>query len=322
MESEIASEHIPFIRIYKDGHVERLSGTETIPSSLNPQNGVVSKDVLYSPEHNLSVRLFLPHNSSAAADDEKLPLLIYIHGGAWIIESPFSPLYHNYVAEIVRSANCLAVSIQYRRAPEYPIPAAYEDSWSAIQWIFSHSNGGSNGSDDWINENADFDRVFVAGDSAGGNITHHMAIRAGKEKLEARIKGIAIVHPAFWGREPVDEQDVQDSETRKGIARVWEKIASPNSVNGADDPLFNVVGTGSDFSGLGCEKVLVGVAGKDVFGRQGLAYAAKLKKSLYEGDVEVVLEEEEEHCFHLSNIESKNASNKFMKKFVEFITTC
>nr|VDD58332.1 unnamed protein product [Brassica oleracea] len=121
--------------IYKDGRVERLSGTEIIPTSLDKTNDIVTKDVLYSPEHNLSVRLFLPHKTTAG---KNLPLLIYIHGRAWIIESPFSPIYHNYVTEIIKSANCLAVLIQYRRAPEHPVPSSCEDSWSAIEWNFSH----------------------------------------------------------------------------------------------------------------------------------------------------------------------------------------
>ncbi|CAH8384194.1 unnamed protein product [Eruca vesicaria subsp. sativa] len=325
METEIASELLPFCRIYKNGRVERLSGTEIIPPSPDATNDVVSKDVTYSPEHNLSVRLFLPHkstcnnhhNSNNNNNNNKLPLLIYIHGGAWIIESPFSPIYHNYVAELVKSANCLAVSIQYRRAPEHPIPASYEDSWSAVQWIFSHADG--SGPEEWINEYADFNRVFIGGDSAGANMSHHMAMRAGQEKLNPRIKGVAIVHPAFWGTDPVDEHDVQDVEMRRGIAEVWEKIASPNSVNGTDDPLFNVVGSDSDFSGLGCDKVLVAVAGKDVFVRQGLGYAEKLRKSGWGGDVEVVVEEEEGHVFHLQNPSSENAL-RFLERFVEFIT--
>ncbi|EOA37582.1 hypothetical protein CARUB_v10011932mg [Capsella rubella] len=320
MESEIVSEFLPFVRIYKDGTIKRLIGNDIIPTSLDPSNDVVSKDVVYSPEHNLSVRLFLPHKAAAAADGEKkLPLLIYIHGGAWIIESPFSPIYHNYVAAVAKSANCLAVSVQYRRAPEHPVPAAYEDVWSAIQWTFSHANG-SGGPEDWINKHADFGRVFLAGDSAGGNISHHLAMKAGEEKkLGIKIKGIGVVHPAFWGTDPVDEFDVQDKETRSGIAEVWEKVASPNSVNGTDDPLFNVNGSGSDFTGLGCEKVLVAVAGKDVFARQALAYAAKLEKSQWGGTVEVVEEKDEGHVFHLQKPDSDKAL-KFLNKLVDFIS--
>ncbi|KFK35989.1 hypothetical protein AALP_AA4G063700 [Arabis alpina] len=314
-ESEIASELLPFVRIYKSGHIKRFSGNEIIPPSLDPLNDVITKDVIYSPDLNLSVRLFLPHKS--ISDNTKLPLLIYIHGGAWIIESPFSPIYHNYLTEVTKSANCLTVSIQYRRAPENPVPAAYEDSWLAIQWIYSHVN--RSGSEDWINEYADFKKVYLAGDSAGGNMCHHMAVKAGEEKLDLRFKGIVIVHPAFWSKDPIDEEDVQDGEIRNGIGEVWEKLVSPNSVDGVDDPLFNVNGYGSGFDELSCEKVLVAVAGKDVFVRQGLGYAAKLEKSEWGGEVEVVLEEDEGHVFHLQNPESEKAL-KFFKKFVEFIT--
>ncbi|CAF2054715.1 BnaC06g02790D [Brassica napus] len=317
MEPHRTSDHFPSIRIHKDGRVERLSGNVVIPASLDPQNDVVIKDVVYSPEHNLSVRLFLPHKSTKLAAGEKLPLLIYFHGGAYIMESPFSPVYHNYLAEVVKTSNCLAVSVQYRRAPEHPIPAAYDDSWSAIRWIFSHSDGF--GEEVWINELADFGRVFVAGDSAGANISHHMAIRAGKEKLNPRIKGVAMVHPGFWSKDPVDEKDVQDERIRSQVAEVWE-LASPNSVDGVDDPWLNVVGSGSDISGLGCERVLVAVAGKDVFGRQGLGYAAKLEKSGWRGELEVVEEEEEGHCFHIHNANSENAL-KLMKTFVAFISS-
>ncbi|CAA0282104.1 unnamed protein product [Arabidopsis thaliana] len=314
MEPDLTTEpHLPFIRIHKNGRVERLSGNDIKPASLNPQNDVVSKDVMYSSDHNLSVRMFLPNKSTKldTAGNNKIPLLIYFHGGAYIIQSPFSPVYHNYLTEVVKTANCLAVSVQYRLAPKHPVPAAYDDSWSAIQWIFSHS-------DDWINEYADFDRVFIAGDSAGANISHHMGIRAGKEKLSPTIKGIVMVHPGFWGKEPIDEHDVQDGEVRNKIAYIWENIVSPNSVDGVNDPWFNVVGSGSDVSEMGCEKVLVAVAGKDVFWRQGLAYAAKLEKSQWKGSVEVIEEEEEGHCFHLHNHNSQNAS-KLMQKFLEFI---
>ncbi|CAH8384184.1 unnamed protein product [Eruca vesicaria subsp. sativa] len=218
---------------------------------------------------------------------------------------------------VVKTSNCLAASVEYRRAPEHPIPAAYDDSWSAVRWIFSHSDGV--GEEVWINELADFNRVFIAGDSAGANISHHMVMRSGREKLSPRIKGVAMVHPGFWSKDPVDEKDVQDERIRSQIAQVWE-LVSPNSVDGVDDPWFNVVGSGSDISGLGCERVLVAVTGEDVFGRQGLAYAAKLEKSGWKGDLKVVVEEEEGHCFHLHNPNSENAL-KLMKTFVEFISS-
>lgn len=56
-----------------------------------------------------------------------------------------------------------------------------------------------------------------------------------------------------------------------------------------------------------------------MFVRQGLGYAGKLERSGWRGDVEVVVEEEEGHVFHLQNPNSESAL-KFFDKFVEFIT--
>ena len=65
-------------------------------------------------------------------------------------------------------ANVVAISVNYRKAPEHPIPAAYEDSWAAFQWVESHCNNG--GPEAWLNEHVDFERVFLAGESSGANV--------------------------------------------------------------------------------------------------------------------------------------------------------
>ncbi|XP_010539241.1 PREDICTED: probable carboxylesterase 13 [Tarenaya hassleriana] len=279
MESEIAADYSPMLRIYKDGRIERLVGEDKVPPSLDPQNGVVSKDVVYSPENNISLRLFLPAKAADSAG-KKLPLLVYFHGGGFIIETAFSPTYHTFLMAPVSAADCLAVSVDYRRAPEHPIPTAYEDSWSALKWVFSHFDG--SGPEDWLNKHADFGNVILAGDSAGGNIAHHMTMRAGEEKLthdgRSGISGIILVHPYFWGKSPIDEQETKDETVRSHVAGIWT-VASPNSKDGADDPWINVVGSGRDLSRLGSGRALVMVAGKDALVRQGWAYAGKLEKS-------------------------------------------
>ncbi|CDY67790.1 BnaCnng56420D [Brassica napus] len=73
MDSEIVYDFSPVFIIYKSGRIERLTGETIVQSSLTPHNGVVSKDVVYSPGDNLSVRIFLPEK--AAKTGEKLPLL-------------------------------------------------------------------------------------------------------------------------------------------------------------------------------------------------------------------------------------------------------
>lgn len=320
-DSEIAYDY-PRYRVYKNGRIERLVTDTFVPPSLNPQNGVVSKDAVFSPEKNLSLRIYLPHNKAGEdKNKKKLPLLVYFHGGGFIMETAFSPIYHTFLTSAVSAAECIAVSVDYRRAPEHPIPIPYGDSWDALKWVFTHVSG--SGPERWVNDHADFSRVFLAGDSAGANIAHHMAMRAGKEKKGSfEISGMALFHPFFFSKAPVEEEH-EAAAAMRYMQGMWE-IASPNSEMGVEeDPWVNVVG--SDMSGLGCGRVLVMVAGNDVLAREGWGYAAKLEKSSgWEGRVGVIETEDEDHIFHIKNPDSVN-TRLLVQSFAEFLkegTSC
>ncbi|KAK0583282.1 hypothetical protein LWI29_035410 [Acer saccharum] len=217
-DSELALDLSPMMRIYEDGRVERLTGTETVPPSFDPKTNVESKDIVYSLEHHLSVRLYLPKNTQ---QNQKLPLLIYFYGGSFLLGSAFSPGFHNYLNSLVFEAKIIEVSVDYRLAPENPVPAAYEDSWTTLKWVASHFNG--KGSEDWLNRHADFQRVFLSGDSAGANIANRMAIKHGhEEKLEViNVKGIILCCPYFWGNEIIAAVQVFVSEKNLFRERGW-----------------------------------------------------------------------------------------------------
>ncbi|KAG2321246.1 hypothetical protein Bca52824_014459 [Brassica carinata] len=102
---------------------------------------------------------------------------------------------------------------------------------------------------------------------------------------------------------------------RAGKERIWD-IASPSSDKGVVDPWINVVG--SDLSGLGCKRVLVMVAEKDVLAREGWVYSRELKKSGWEGKVEVMETKGEGHVFHIRNPDSDTA-REVVQRFAEFI---
>lgn len=298
---KVAKDLSPLIKIYEDGSVERFMGIDIVPPSLDdPKIDVQSKDVVYFQEANLSSRLYLP--KSIDPSNQKLPLLIYFHGGGFCIETAFSPTYHNYLNTLVAEAKIIAVSVDYRRVPEHPLSTVYDDSWSALQWVASHVNG--NGPEEWLNLHADFGKLFLAGDSAGANISHHMALRFGEEKLPGVIlKGIVLIHPYFWGKEPVGDEP-KDSETRSKVETLW-LFASPTT-SGSDDPLINPA-FDPRLARLGCLRVLVIVAEKDLLQNRGWFYYENLKKSGWKGVVEIMETKEEDHVFHLFKPSCENA---------------
>lgn len=73
---------------------------------------------------------------------------------------------------------------------------------SALRWLKGQALGGSTGGDAWLSGTVDFDRVFIVGDSSGGNIAHHLAVLFGSGSFEVdpvRVRGYVLLGPFFGG---------------------------------------------------------------------------------------------------------------------------
>lgn len=87
----------------------------------------------------------------------------------------------------------------YRLAPENRLPAAVDDGFAAVRWLREQAIGGE---ELWLTEVADFGRVFVAGDSAGGDIAHNLAVGLGRGSPDldpVRVRGYILLAPFFSG---------------------------------------------------------------------------------------------------------------------------
>ncbi|KAL3843928.1 hypothetical protein ACJIZ3_001331 [Penstemon smallii] len=284
----------PFVRVYKDGRVERFTGTDFVPASIDPTTGAQSKDIEIS--HNVSARIYLPKNSNKY---RKIPLLVYFHGGAFFTGSPFNQVYQNHLNSLVSKANVVAVSVNYRLAPEHPLPVGYEDSWAALKWVISHSKGNAN--ETWLKDYADFGHVYLGGDSAGGNIAHNVAMRVGLDKTDQGIvlDGMFLNSPHFWGKKPIgNENKTKFIKLKRVMESIWIH-AYPNST-GLDDPLVNPA-KDPNISSLGCKRVLIIEGGNDILKGRGFYYKKSLIKSKWNGVVKVVDVKGEGHDFGIGN---------------------
>ncbi|MGQ0624788.1 MAG: alpha/beta hydrolase [Sporichthyaceae bacterium] len=103
--------------------------------------------------NDIALRVYRP------ADDVTLPVIMYFHGGGFVIGN--LAVADKPCRQLANAANAVVVSVDYRLAPEFRAPAAAEDCYAATAW--AAANGVAVG--------GDTSRLGVCGDSAGGGLT-------------------------------------------------------------------------------------------------------------------------------------------------------
>jgi len=97
------------------------------------------------------------------SDEEGLGLLVYFHGGGWVVGDLYT---HDATARALAAESGHAVlSAHYRLAPEHPFPAAYDDALRVVRWAAEHAS----------ELGCDADKLAIGGDSAGGNLSAAVA---------------------------------------------------------------------------------------------------------------------------------------------------
>lgn len=300
------------IRVYKDGSVDRLWSFPPVPPTpQDPETGVASKDVIISDQTGVSARLYLP-NLTSTFPTQKLPIVVYFHKGGFCLDSAFSPFEHRYMNLLALQSHALVISVEYRLAPEHPLPAAYEDGWAALQWLSAQP-----GPDPWLAHHGDLDSLFVGGDSAGANIAHNLAMRSGTESLPngVKIKGAYLCHSYFLGPKRAGPRKPEhDMGFHQELAFDMWKFGYPDAVGGPGNPMVDPMGPGApSLAGLGCPKVLVVVAGKDDIKEWSVLYYNAVKDSGFGGTVQLFEVEDEGHAFQILNPDCDNAKLLFQQ---------
>ncbi|MDB5930556.1 MAG: dienelactone hydrolase family protein [Polaromonas sp.] len=120
--------------------------------------------------HLLPARLYAP------SAEERLPVLLYFHGGGFTVGSVAS---HDALCrQLSHLAGCAVVSLDYRLAPEHKFPTAANDAWDALQWLARHAAG----------LGLDGRLMAVGGDSAGGTLATMCAVLAQQAGLPLALQ--------------------------------------------------------------------------------------------------------------------------------------
>jgi epsilon-lactone hydrolase len=116
--------------------------------------------------------------------------LLYFHGGGY---SFYPQAYTTFIAEVTLAANARTFAVDYRLSPEHRFPAQLEDALNAYRWLLA------NGSDP--------DRLVIAGDSAGGNLTLALLLQARDENLPPPALAIALSPPTSFDGEILGSEE-------------------------------------------------------------------------------------------------------------------
>jgi monoterpene epsilon-lactone hydrolase len=214
---------------------------------------------------------FKPQSAASSSS-----VILYLHGGAFIAGSPSS--HRKLVGHLAKKAGCQALSLDYRRAPDYQFPSQIEDALAAYKWLLNEKGYSSK-------------NIAFAGDSAGGNLVVSTSLAAKQAGLDVPA-AIAAFSP--WIDMKLSGKTYQ-TNTHKDVVVIMEAIQGVvNTYVGKaslDDSLIDLIHT--DLKGLPPMYLTAGTA--EVLQDDAVMLAENARKAGV--DVQLELTEDMQHVW-------------------------
>ncbi|CAL4900754.1 unnamed protein product [Urochloa decumbens] len=198
-----------WLRVFDDGTVDRtwtgppeaLPLMQPVPPYAEPRDGHTLHDIPGEP----NLRVYLPEVAKQSA--ERLPVIVQLHGGGFCISHPSWLMYHQFYARLACAVPAVVVAVELPLAPERRLPAHIVTGVAALRRLRSIALSQPDSDNDdpaaaLLREAADVSRVFLIGDSSGGNLVHLVAAEAGRNDgadswVPLRVAGGIPIHPGF-----------------------------------------------------------------------------------------------------------------------------
>ena len=232
----------------------KAQGKSTAPEAV----GAVVDRNIPGPGGHIPVRIYTP------AGNGPFPLILYIHGGGWVIAD--LDTYDASARALTNAAQAVVVSTHYRQAPEHKFPAAHEDTWAAYQWATTNAK----------TLNADPERVAVAGESAGGNMAANMAIRARDERTVLPRHQLLVYPVASNDMNSPSYQENAMAKPLSKAAMAWFFSHYATAPKDGEDPRISLV-KAQNLKGLPSATVIT--AEIDPLRSEGKMYADRLEQA-------------------------------------------
>ncbi|MEM1036514.1 MAG: alpha/beta hydrolase [Pseudomonadota bacterium] len=259
-----ALEAFPDVSLEKEGlPLIRQVAAQMVQLADADAQGVVREEVhipaLDPDDPDVRCLVYRPKRSAA-----KSGAYLHLHGGGYILGSAEGSDQHNVL--LAGQLGIVIVSVDYRLAPEHPVPAGLNDSYSALAWM--HQNADELG--------IDTDRIAVGGESAGGGLAAALAIHA-RDKGEYSICFQLLTYPMLDDRtgsesQPGDPLTGEFVWTRERNQLAWSYYL------GASEPQAPYVPARIE-SVEGLPPTWLSTAALDLFRDENIDYAQRLLKA-------------------------------------------
>jgi acetyl esterase len=220
--------------------------------------GRIENTSMPGPGGDMKLRTYTP----VAAGGEALPAIVFFHGGGFVFGDLDT---HDGLCRLLATdSGARVIAVNYRLAPEHKFPAAVEDAFAAVRWI--EKNAADLG--------VDANRIAVAGDSAGGNLSA-VVCQLAKAQDGPKIAAQLLMFPStqIGGTfASLHEFAAGYLLEKKSIDWCFGNYVPPGT-DPNDIRLSPLLA--DDLSGLPPAYVMLG--GCDPFHDEGLAYADKLR---------------------------------------------
>jgi len=230
-------------------------------ATLSAVEGVTSQDQLVpGPQGDPAVRVRV---YQANDRPRSLPALLWIHGGGYVMGDIEQD--DRLMQQLVKRVGCVAVSVDYRLAPEHPFPAPVEDCYAALQWLFAHA--GELG--------VDPSRIAIGGASGGGGLTAGLALLA-RDRGEVQVAFQLLIYPM------IGDRNVTPASYAITDPRVWHRESNRlgwkaylgRDGGGDDVSPYAAAARATDLSNLPPAYIPVGAL--DLFIDENIEYAQRL----------------------------------------------